>query len=92
MGEKTIKARDEGSRVFVSDYGDGEIWMNVSVRRASTAVVLGKQAVRELLAALQNIEATDDEPQLCSDCSGSGEGQSEGTFCRTCAGHGEVTA
>lgn len=30
-----------------------------------------------------------DEPGICPACSGSGEGQHEGTTCRTCKGEGE---
>jgi DnaJ-class molecular chaperone len=31
-----------------------------------------------------------DEPGICISCSGSGEGQSEDSTCRTCKGKGEV--
>lgn len=32
---------------------------------------------------------TDDEPGICPACSGSGEGQYEGSTCRQCHGKGE---
>ena len=39
-----------------------------------------------------DIETPDDEPHevICNACSGSGEGQHEGTSCRVCKGLGEV--
>lgn len=35
-------------------------------------------------------EDPDYEPGICSNCSGSGEGQYDGTTCRVCKGKGEV--
>lgn len=35
------------------------------------------------------VEETDEEPGYCTACNGSGEGQYEGTTCRTCKGRGE---
>ena len=32
----------------------------------------------------------DDEPALCNDCAGSGEGHFDGTTCRACKGLGEI--
>lgn len=32
----------------------------------------------------------DDEPGICPRCSGSGEGQHEGTTCTLCKGEGEI--
>ena len=34
--------------------------------------------------------ADDDEPALCNDCAGSGEGRFDGTTCRACKGMGEI--
>ena len=53
MNDKFLSTRDFGDRVFVSDYGDGEIWMNVQCGRASAAVVLSAEQAQALIGALQ---------------------------------------
>lgn len=53
MNDKFVSTRDFGDRVFVSDYGDGEIWINVQCSRASAAVILTAAQAQELIGALQ---------------------------------------
>ena len=38
----------------------------------------------------EELKTKDHETSLCMNCSGSGEGQYEGTTCRVCKGKGEV--
>jgi hypothetical protein len=40
-------------------------------------------------ARLMPDDESDSEPGICPACSGSGEGQHEGTTCGTCKGEGE---
>ena len=40
-------------------------------------------------ARLMSDDGTDSEPGICPACSGSGEGQHEGTTCYQCKGAGE---
>lgn len=40
-------------------------------------------------ARLMSDDEPDSEPGICPACNGSGEGQHEGTTCRTCKGAGE---
>ena len=40
-------------------------------------------------ARLMSDDGPDSEPGICPACNGSGEGQHEGTTCRTCKGAGE---
>ena len=51
--DKFVNTQERGDRVFVSDYGDGEIWMNVQCGRASAAVVLSAEQAQALIGALQ---------------------------------------
>ena len=44
----------------------------------------------EAAAMADDSEASDGEPGLCNACSGSGEGQSEGSTCPFCKGKGEL--
>lgn len=53
MSDKFVKTRDFGDRVFVSDYGDGEIWVNIQCGRGSAAVVMSAAQAQELIDALQ---------------------------------------
>lgn len=39
-------------------------------------------------ALTKHIESENDEPHLCAQCNGSGEGQYDGTRCRGCKGSG----
>jgi hypothetical protein len=48
-----VNTQERGERVFVSDYGDNEIWLNVQCGRASAAVVLSAEQAQALIAALQ---------------------------------------
>lgn len=41
-------------------------------------------------ASASSCACADDEPTLCPDCSGSGEGRFDGTTCRACHGAGEI--
>ena len=53
MAEKIVSTSDYRDHVFVSDYGDGEIWLNVQCGRGSAAVVMSAKQAQELVAALQ---------------------------------------
>lgn len=44
----------------------------------------------ELNVDLDNDDEDEAHQEICNACSGSGEGQSEGTSCRICRGLGEV--
>lgn len=48
--------------------------------------------LQAMSAALPVPKAAPAEPVTCSQCSGSGEGQFDGTTCRVCKGSGEVMA
>jgi hypothetical protein len=48
-----VNTQERGERVFVSDYGDKEIWLNVQCGRASAAVVLSTAQAQALIDALQ---------------------------------------
>lgn len=45
--------------------------------------------LRRFLADVLEDEKYPDEPGICPNCSGSGEGQYEGTRCSSCKGSGE---
>jgi DnaJ-class molecular chaperone len=48
------------------------------------------EEIDEFVLDLEDDEdVEDDELGICPSCSGSGEGQYEGTRCRTCKGRGE---
>lgn len=51
--DRFVNTQERGDRVFVSDYGDNEIWLNVQCGRASAATVLSAEQAQALIDALQ---------------------------------------
>ena len=51
----SLKDADNYSRVFVDKYDDDKVWMSVSGRRGSMAVIMEPDEAKELIDALQQL-------------------------------------
>lgn len=50
----------------------------------------GSVDLADVAITMQNEITSFEEPSQCGGCSGSGEGQYDGSTCRACGGHGEL--
>ena len=52
-----IRTTDADSRVFVSKFDGGGVFMNVGIKHGTAHVVLTKEQAQDLIAALQQVIA-----------------------------------
>lgn len=52
-----IRTTDADSRVFVSKFENGTVFVNVSIKHGTAHVVLTKEQADEMIAALQEVFA-----------------------------------
>jgi hypothetical protein len=54
--EFSIKLKDDGyGRIFADRHDDDKVWMSVSGRRGSMAVIMEKEEAEQLINALQQL-------------------------------------